>query len=105
MVASCACGTKEIYASHAGVSPPVRVGNAGPYEQSEPDGNPSIGPTGFANLHTIAGFSSHGMMDSPAAARAIAELILKGHFESIDLTRMGHSRVKRGEPYCEAGIL
>jgi hypothetical protein len=45
------------------------------------------------------------MMHAPAAARAIAELIVHGKFESIDLTRLGYERVVRGEAYREAGIL
>jgi FAD-dependent oxidoreductase domain-containing protein 1 len=45
------------------------------------------------------------MMHAPAAGRGIAELIVRGEFKTIDLTRMGYARVTRGEPYREAGIL
>jgi hypothetical protein len=45
------------------------------------------------------------MMHAPAAGRAIAELITRGAFETLDLTRLGYSRVLRGQPYAEAGIL
>jgi glycine/D-amino acid oxidase-like deaminating enzyme len=78
---------------------------SGLYEQCELDGNPIIGATTLANFYAIAGFSGHGMMHAPAAARAIAELIVHGKFESIDLTRLGYERVVRGEAYREAGIL
>lgn len=78
---------------------------AGLYEQCELDGNPVIGATAIANFFAIAGFSGHGMMHAPAAGRAIAELIVQGRFESIDLTRLGYARVVSGEAYREAGIL
>lgn len=80
---------------------------AGLYEQNELDGNPVIGPwrARLPNLHTVAGFSGHGMMHAPAAGRAIAELIVHGRFETIDLARMGYERVETNAPYRELGIL
>lgn len=80
---------------------------AGLYEQCELDGNPIIGPwtSGLANLYTAAGFSGHGMMHAPAAGRAIAEHIVHGRFESIDLARLGYARVAENVPYRETGIL
>ncbi len=78
---------------------------AGLYEQCELDGNPIIGATLIDNFYAIAGFSGHGMMHAPAAGRAIAELIVHGRFESLDLTRLGYARVASGAPYREAGIL
>lgn len=80
---------------------------SGLYEQNELDGNPVIGPWtgGLPNLYTVAGFSGHGMMHAPAAGRAIAELIVRGRFESIDLSRLGYARVVDNAPYAEEGIL
>ena len=80
---------------------------SGLYEQNELDGNPVIGNwRGHAdNFYVVAGFSGHGMMHAPAAGRAIAELIVKGRFESIDLSRFDYERVSRNEPYPERGIL
>lgn len=80
---------------------------SGLYEQNELDGNPVIGPWtgGLPNLYTVAGFSGHGMMHAPAAGRAIAELIVHGRFESIDLARLGYRRVIDHAPYAEEGIL
>jgi FAD-dependent oxidoreductase domain-containing protein 1 len=80
---------------------------SGLYEQNELDGNPVIGPwtDGLPNLYTVAGFSGHGMMHAPAAGRGIAELIVHGRFESIDLTRLGYARVTENAPYAEEGIL
>jgi FAD-dependent oxidoreductase domain-containing protein 1 len=45
------------------------------------------------------------MMHAPAAGRGIAELIVHGRFESIDLTRLGYARVAENAPYAEEGIL
>ena len=80
---------------------------AGLYEECELDANPIIGRwnSGRANLYTVAGFSGHGMMHAPAAGRAIAELIVTGSFQSIDLRRFGYERVEAGEPYREIGIV
>lgn len=80
---------------------------SGLYEQCELDGNPVIGnwPGRRDNFYVVGGFSGHGMMHAPAAGRAIAELIVHGRFESLDLTRLGYARVLRNEPYAEAGIV
>jgi glycine/D-amino acid oxidase-like deaminating enzyme len=78
---------------------------SGLYEQCELDGNPIIGATSIGNFYVASGFSGHGMMHAPAAGRAIAELIVHGRFESIDLTRLGYARVQSATPYREAGIL
>jgi glycine/D-amino acid oxidase-like deaminating enzyme len=80
---------------------------SGLYEQNELDGNPVIGPWtgGLANLYTVAGFSGHGMMHAPAAGLAIAELIVRGRFETLDLARLGYARIAADEPYAEEGIL
>ena len=80
---------------------------SGLYEQCELDGNAIIGhwPGHRDNFHVVAGFSGHGMMHAPAAGRAVAELIVHGRFETLDLARLGYARVTRNEPYAEAGIL
>lgn len=80
---------------------------SGLYEVNELDGNAVIGRwnSNLTNLYTCAGFSGHGMMHAPAAGRGIAELMLKGSYQTIDMTRLGYERVERNEPYAEEGIL
>jgi glycine/D-amino acid oxidase-like deaminating enzyme len=80
---------------------------SGLYEQNELDGNPVIGAwnSRLRNLYTVAGFSGHGMMHAPAAGRGLAELIVQGCYQTIDLTRMGYERVEANKPYGEIGIL
>jgi FAD-dependent oxidoreductase domain-containing protein 1 len=79
----------------------------GLYEQCELDGNPIIGrwERGLKNFYVVAGFSGHGLMHGPAAGRGIAELIVRGRYESIDLARLGYDRVVNAAPYRERGIL
>jgi FAD-dependent oxidoreductase domain-containing protein 1 len=79
----------------------------GLYDQNELDGNPIIGPwTGHCeNFLMAAGFSGHGLMHAPGIGRAIAELVLEGGYRTIDLECLGWSRVERGEPYSERGII
>jgi len=80
---------------------------SGLYEQNELDGNPVIGAwnSRLKNLYTATGFSGHGMMHSPAAGRAIAELLVRGSFQTIDLTSLGYERVEQNRPYREVGIV
>jgi FAD-dependent oxidoreductase domain-containing protein 1 len=79
----------------------------GLYDQNDLDGNPIIGPwTGECEtFYMAAGFSGHGLMHAPATGRALAELILKGRFETLDLTRLGWQRIAEGRPYPEQGII
>jgi FAD-dependent oxidoreductase domain-containing protein 1 len=80
---------------------------AGLYDENELDGNMILGPVpgGPENFHLACGFSGHGLMHAPAVGRALAELIVKGRFETIDLSRMGYQRVIDRAPYREKGIL
>ncbi|MGF6414880.1 NAD(P)/FAD-dependent oxidoreductase [Paraburkholderia sp. MM5482-R1] len=80
---------------------------SGLYEQCDFDGNAIIGKwTGQRdNFIVAAGFSGHGLMHAPATGLAVAELIVKGRFESLDLERFGYERVQRNEPYRERGII
>lgn len=79
----------------------------GLYDQNDFDGNPIIGPWtgGCGNFLMNAGYSGHGLMHSPGAGRGIAELILDGSYQTLDLTRLGWERVAAGRPYPETGII
>lgn len=80
---------------------------AGLYDQNELDGNGIIGPWvgGCETFIMAAGFSGHGLMHAPGVGRAVAELIMDGSYQTIDLTRLGWPRIARNEPYRERGIL
>lgn len=79
----------------------------GLYDQNELDGNGIVGPWtgGCENFILAAGFSGHGLMHAPGVGRAVAELIVDGSYQTLDLTRLGWSRIANNEPYRELGIL
>ena len=79
----------------------------GLYDQNDFDGNVIIGPGagGLGNFHMLSGFSGHGLMHAPGCGRAMAELLLKGRYETIDLTRFGWQRLLDGTPLREQGII
>lgn len=79
----------------------------GLYDQNDFDGNAIIGPGvgGLVNFHMAAGFSGHGLMHAPGCGRGLAELLLTGAYQSIDLTRLGWQRVLDGTPLRETGII
>jgi glycine/D-amino acid oxidase-like deaminating enzyme len=80
---------------------------AGLYDECELDGNMILGnwPGRLDNFYVACGFSGHGLMHAPAVGRALAELIVKGRYETIDLSRMGYERVVNHAPYREKGII
>jgi FAD-dependent oxidoreductase domain-containing protein 1 len=80
---------------------------AGLYDENELDGNMILGnwPGKLDNFYVACGFSGHGLMHAPAVGRALAELIVKRRFETIDLSRMGYQRVVDRAPYPETGII
>ena len=53
------------------------------------------------NFILANGFSGHGMQQSPAAGRGIAELLQFGHYRSLDLSDYGVERIERGQPFPE----
>ena len=79
---------------------------AGLYDECELDGNMVLGRSpALENFHFACGFSGHGLMHAPAVGRALAELVVQGRFETLDLSRMGYERVLEGKPYRETGII
>ena len=85
----------------------VRSSWAGFYEHNTLDQNALIGAhTDVRNLMLCNGFSGHGLQQSPAAGRAVAELIATGgRFETIDLSRFAFERIARQAPVWETGIV
>jgi FAD-dependent oxidoreductase domain-containing protein 1 len=79
----------------------------GLYDQNDFDGNVIIGPGagGLGNFHMLAGFSGHGLMHAPGCGRAMAELLVTGSYQTIDLTRFGWQRLLDGAPLRERGII
>lgn len=79
---------------------------AGYYEMNLFDANAVIGAHPAApNLWFANGFSGHGMQQAPAAGRGVAELILRGRFETLDLAPFGLQRLIENRPMVESIII
>ncbi len=78
---------------------------AGLYEVT-PDHHAVIGPVpGVPGFFVVAGFSGHGVMHAPAAGRAVAEMIVGGRSESVDVAALSIERFARGEAIHETMVL
>ena len=76
------------------------------YDYNVFDRNAVIGPhPELANFHFINGFTGHGIQQSPAAGRAVAELICHGAFQTLDLARFAYDRIPAGRKVLEANIV
>lgn len=72
------------------------------YDFNTLDENAILGPVpGVDNMLIAAGFSGHGLMQSPAVGRALSELIAYGEYRALDLSRFGYDRVLSNSPLLE----
>ncbi|KAK2828402.1 hypothetical protein Q5P01_019436 [Channa striata] len=79
---------------------------AGFYDYNTFDQNGIIGPHPLtSNMYFATGFSGHGLQQSPAVGRAVAELILDGNFKTLDLSGLGFKRILVQEPLLERNIV
>ncbi len=79
---------------------------AGLYDYNTFDQNAIIGcHPDLENLYLINGFSGHGVQQSPAAGRALSELIVDGGFRTIDLRRFSYERVRANAPIKELNVV
>ena len=78
---------------------------AGLYPET-PDGHAIIGEARAApKFVQCAGFGGHGLMHSPAAGKAVAELIVNGRCDSFDLHPLRPARFEEGDLVHEAAVL
>lgn len=79
---------------------------AGHLDYNHFDQNAFIGKHPHADGLLLAnGFSGHGLQHSPAAGRALMELIVFGDYRSLDLGRLGVQRLLDNQPIQETYIL
>ena len=79
---------------------------AGHYAYTLLDQNAVLGPhPAISNFIFANGFSGHGLQQSPAVGRAIAELILNGKYQTLDLNCFNFSRLQTNTAYPEMNIV
>uniref|UniRef100_A0A672ZR94 FAD-dependent oxidoreductase domain-containing protein 1 n=1 Tax=Sphaeramia orbicularis TaxID=375764 RepID=A0A672ZR94_9TELE len=79
---------------------------AGFYDYNTFDQNGIIGVHPLINnMYFATGFSGHGLQQSPAVGRGVAELILDGNFRTLDLSGLSFRRILTQEPMLERNIV
>lgn len=79
---------------------------AGYYEYNTHDQNALLGPhPALPNLLLANGFSGHGLQQSPAVGRGLAEWISEGAYTSLDLSPLAAGRLVRGEALVEKNVI
>ncbi len=86
----------------------IRPGRAwaGHYDMCLLDHNALVGRVpGLENGYLAAGFSGHGLQQSPSVGRGIAELVIHGGFRSLDLAPLGCARLLANRPLLERNVI
>jgi glycine/D-amino acid oxidase-like deaminating enzyme len=86
----------------------IRPGRAwaGHYDLNTFDHNAIVGRApGLDNAYLAAGFSGHGMQQSPAVGRGLAELIVEGRYATLDLGDFAYERIAAGRPVIERNVI
>jgi FAD-dependent oxidoreductase domain-containing protein 1 len=82
------------------------VAGAGYYEFNTLDHNGIVGTVpAVAGLYLTNGFSGHGIQQSPGVGRGLAELIVHGHYRSLDLSALCFERVLANRPLRERNVV
>ncbi|PTX57609.1 glycine/D-amino acid oxidase-like deaminating enzyme [Litoreibacter ponti] len=78
----------------------------GHYAFNTLDQNAIIGPHDHVeNFIFVNGFSGHGLQQSPAMGRGVAEWITYGTYKSLDLSPFGYGRIARAEKFVEKAVI
>ncbi|WP_075215790.1 NAD(P)/FAD-dependent oxidoreductase [Mongoliimonas terrestris] len=79
---------------------------AGTYDMCAFDHNVLLGPpSAVPNLFLANGFSGHGLQQSPAVGRYLADLIVHGRPLNMDLSVLSPDRVAAGRPVLEKNVV
>ena len=78
----------------------------GHYAHNTVDQNVIVGPHHEVTNFVFAnGFSGHGLQQSPAVGRGVAELVTYGGYRTIDLAPLGYDRIVASRPFVESAII
>lgn len=81
-------------------------GWAGMYSHNTKDQNAIIGEhPELSGYYMACGFSGHGMQQAPAVGQGLAELIMKGRYETIDLSPLRFERFAMNELVIEGAVV
>ncbi len=79
---------------------------AGYYEVNTVDRNGIVGAhPEWTNLVFANGFSGHGIQQSPAVGRGVAELLVHGGYRTLDLSPLAFDRFARNAPVVELNVV
>jgi FAD-dependent oxidoreductase domain-containing protein 1 len=79
---------------------------AGHYDYNSFDQNAIIGQMPqYENAYVLTGFSGHGLQHGAAAGRGLAELILTGSYQSLDLSCFSFARILENKALKESNII
>ncbi|WP_305988562.1 FAD-binding oxidoreductase [Roseibium sp. MMSF_3544] len=79
---------------------------AGTYDMNLFDHNAFVGGiNGLDGFHLALGFSGHGLQQSPAVGRGLAELITTGSYQTLDLTPLSFERLAANAPIVEKNVV
>lgn len=77
---------------------------AGLYEVT-PDAHPIYGKTPVEGFCVVAGFSGHGFMHGPISGKLMAEVILDGRFQTIDVSALDLARFEENRLIREYNVV
>lgn len=86
----------------------VKTGRAwaGHYDMNLFDHNAIVGRApGLANFYLCNGYSGHGLQQSPAVGRGIAEMLAHGRYVTLDLSDFSYDRLTRNAPLLERNVI
>ncbi len=79
---------------------------AGHYDLNLFDHNAIVGRLpGYQNAYLAAGFSGHGVQQSPAVGRGLSELIVHGGYRTLDLADFAYERIAANKPLLERNVI